>query len=437
MTKALLVFLLLASPAFAEEKARTILKAARVFDGSGDRLRTNTALAIEGEKILAVGPPADLVRRYPDARVVDLGSLTLLPGLIDAHTHILIEGDSAPGAYDNHLVKQSIPYRAIIGTANARTALLFGFTSIRDVDSEGAMYADADLAEAIERGVVIGPRMQVATRALAPTGGYLPFGFAWDVHVPSGAQTVDGPDEIRKAVREQVSHGATCIKVYADFGMYFTDRADRPLRGRPNFTMEEMKAVVDEAHTLGRKVAAHATSWDGIDQALRAGVDSIEHGDGLTDDLADRMVKQGAALVPTISALRFVAQHHKGPLMDRRAALHKAAVQRAVAKGVKIANGSDAGSYPWTENPAHEIEALVDYGLSPALALRAATQVAGALLERLCLPDQKPCSKNALGVLLPGAFADVIAVEGNPLEDVRVVQQVRFVMKGGVVYKGP
>jgi imidazolonepropionase-like amidohydrolase len=297
------------------------------------------------------------------------------------------------------------------------------------------MYADADLAAAIARGVVPGPRLQVATRALAPTGGYLPFDFAWDVTAPTGAQVVDGVDEIRKAVREQVKNGAVWIKVYADFGTYPTGRPERPLRSRPNFTAEEMNAIVAEAHRLGRKVAAHAQGWDAIDLALRAGVDSIEHGGGVTSDLADRMVKQGVSLCPTLTALAAVAKTR--PAFAERMAIFKASFKLALARGVAIANGSDAGSYPWSDNPAVELAALVDYGMTPAQALRAATSVAGALLDPLCAPEAKVCPKGLAGVIAPGAYADLIAVDEDPLKDVRAVQRVRFVMKGGVVYKGP
>jgi imidazolonepropionase-like amidohydrolase len=414
---------------------KTIVKAARLFDGKGDKVRTGVAVLVEGNAIRAVGTVEDVTRAAgAGATVIDLGDVTLMPGLIDAHTHILT--DDTPD-YTTVLVTQSIASRAIAATARAREALMSGFTSLRDVESEGAMYADADLAEAIDGGVVPGPRLQVATRGLAPTGAYLPFDVAWDLKLErTGAQVVDGPDEIRTAVREQIAHGARWIKVYADFFPYPTTTHGRPLRSRPNFTPAEMSAIVDEAHRHGVKVAAHAMGWDGADVALRAGVDSIEHGAGITDDLAMRMSAQGVVLVPTITPLRPAADAPDERVRAMVAA-HKAAVKRAIARGVKIANGSDAGSYPWKDGLAGEVMALVDYGMTPPQALRAATSVAGALLDRRCSPDEKDCPRNRVGVVAPAYLADLIAVEGDPTKDIALVAKVRWVMKDGVVYKSP
>lgn len=413
----------------------TIIKAARLFDGKADKLRTGLAVLVQGDRIGAVGPVDELTRQAPGARVVDLGDVTLLPGLIDTHTHIMVTGDDPD--YTTHLIKESIATRAIGATARAREALLSGFTSLRDVESEGAMYADADLAAAIDAGVVPGPRMQVATRGLAPTGGYFPDDVAWDVPIPGGAQFADGPDALRTAVREQIAHGARWIKIYADFGMYPSTNPARPLRSHPGFTPVELQAIVDEAHRHGVKVAAHAMGWDAIDAALRAGVDSIEHGTGLTDDLADRMVKQRVPLVPTITPLRMMLEGNPGERQAQIIALHKSAVQRAARRGVAIANGSDAGSYPWKRGLASEIESLVDYGLTPAQALRAATSVAGALLEPRCGAAQKDCPRARVGVIAPRALADLIAVEGDPVRDIRALTKVTWVMKGGVVFRTP
>ncbi|HUQ06995.1 MAG TPA: amidohydrolase family protein [Kofleriaceae bacterium] len=412
--------------------ADTIIKAARLFDGKGDKVRTGVAVLVKGNAIEAVGTADELAKKAPGALVIDLGDVTLMPGMIDAHTHIM--GDDAPD-YTGTLVKESIPSRTIAATARARAALMSGFTSLRDAESEGAMYADADLAAAIDAGVVPGPRLQVATRGLAPTGGYLPQDLAWDVTIRTGAQLVDGPDDLRKAVREQISHGARWIKVYADFGFYPTTNPSRPLRSHPNFTAAELGAIVDEAHRQGVKVAAHAMGWDAIDMALRAGVDSIEHGNGVTDDLATRMSAQGVALVPTITPFKnFAAQ---SPPERARVVIdaHKAAIKRAVARGVKIANGSDAGSYPWKDGLAGEVAALVEYGLTPPQALRAATSVAGALLDPRCSPEEKNCPRNRVGVVAPTFLADLVAVEGDPTQDITVLRNVRWVMKDGVVVR--
>src|SRR5262245_10509631 len=280
----LLAVLLAATPAAA---APTLIKAAHLIDGVSDRPRDGVAVLVDGDAIVALGTPAELTAKYPGARVIDLGGATLLPGLIDAHTHVFLNDDVGPGVYDAILLKDSTPYRAIAAAANARTALGYGFTAIRDLETEGAMYADVDVRNAIARGVVPGPRMWVATRALAPTGMYPLRGYSWELAVPIGVQTIDGPEQARKAVREQVGFGADWIKYYADHGVY-EGRPDRPVRSIVNFTAAEAEAVVDEAHRLGVKVAAHANGWDGIDAALRAGVDSIEHGQGLTDDLIAR-----------------------------------------------------------------------------------------------------------------------------------------------------
>lgn len=429
----LALVLLLTSIASAQPAppAKVVVKAARMFDGKSDKLRTDVAVLIEGDTIKEIGTPAQITAKAPGARVIDVGQATLMPGLVDAHTHVTADGVTED--YATVLIKQSIATRAIVATANARRMLANGFTTLRDVESEGAMYTDADLAAAIANGVVPGPRMYVSTRGIAPTGGYLPDDVAWDAHVATGAQLVDGVDEIRKAVREQVRFGASWIKVYADFGGYPGNRADRPLRSRPNFRDDELKALVDEAHRLGKKVAAHATGWDGIDSALRAGVDSIEHGFGLTDDLATRMAKQGVALVPTIKALQHVAQK-TAPRFAKLVEAHKAAVKRAVAAGVRIVNGSDVGSFPYTDNPVAEVALLNDYGLTRVQALRAATSAAGTLLTELCAPDQKTCARDKIGVIAPDAFADLIAVDGNPIDDLRVLAKIKLVMKGGVVF---
>ncbi len=432
--KALLVLLLIVRVASADPPPPpTIIKAARVFDGKADAAKTGLAVLVEGDRIKALGTAADLAKQAPAAKVIDLGDVTLLPGLIDAHTHILAD-DSED--YTGHIVKQSIARRAIQATARAREILLSGFTSLRDVDTEGAMFADADLARAIQAGEAPGPRIFPSTRALAPTGGYLPNDVAWDVTVPGGAQFADGPDALRKAVREQVANGARWIKVYADFaqGMYLGSNPARPLRSRPSFTQAELNAIVDEAHRNGVKVAAHAMGWDGIDAALKAGVDSIEHGNGMTDDLADRMIKQNVMWVPTVTPIKKWLDL-KNDRIVKIAQIHKAALKRAAARGVKIANGSDAGSYPWKDGLAGEVALLVEWGLTAPQAVRAATSVAGSLLDPPCSPEQADCPRGQLGVIAPKAFADLIAVEGDPTRDIRALAKVKWVMKAGAVIR--
>ena len=272
---------------------------------ASDRPRDRAAVVVDGDSIVAVGSAAELAAKYPGARVVDLGGATLLPGLIDAHTHVVLNDDVGPGVYDAILLKGSAPYRAIEAVANARTALGYGFTALRDLETEGAMYADVDVKQAIARGVVPGPRMFVATRAMAPTGMYPLRGYNWELTMPIGVQTIDGAEQARKAVREEVGFGADWINdLHADHGVY-EGGADRPVRSIVNFTPAEAAAIVDEAHRLGVKVSAHANGWDGIDSALRAGVDSIEHGQGITDDLATRMIAQHVAWCPTLLAYQY------------------------------------------------------------------------------------------------------------------------------------
>jgi len=402
-----------------------VIRAANLIDGRSDARRTGgVGVVVEGERITFVGAPDEAARRAPaGARTIDLGGATLLPGLIDAHTHVLLQGDITAEEYDAQLLKESIPYRAIRATMAARTALMNGFTTLRDLETEGAMYADVDVKTAIERGVVPGPRMFVATRAMAPTGMYPLSGYSWELRVPEGVQIVDGADGARRAVREQVEYGADWIKFYADRRYYFAP--DGRLRSWVNFTDEEMKAIVDEAHRLGRRVAAHAMGWDGIDAALRAGVNSIEHGYGLTDDLMDRMVKQGAYWCPTIFVGLYVAPG-RGGVWPKMAEAERAAFPRALRKGVSIAYGTDAGGYAWTENQAQEIPVMVKYGMAPMAAIRSATLVAARMLGE----------EERIGSVEAGKLADIVAVAGDPLADPTELQRVSFVMKGGVVYKG-
>jgi len=428
-----LALLLGATPAAA---APTILKAAHLIDGVSDRPRDGVAVLVDGDAIVALGTPAELAAKAPNAQVIDLGGATLLPGLIDAHTHVFLNDDVGPGVYDAILLKDSTPYRAIAAAANARTALSYGFTTIRDLETEGAMYADVDVKTAIARGVVPGPRMWVATRALAPTGMYPLRGYSWEIAVPIGVQTIDGPEQARKAVREQVGFGADWIKYYADHGVY-EGRPDRPVRSIVSFTAAEAEAIVDEAHRLGVKVAAHANGWDGIDAALRAGVDSIEHGQGLTDDLIARMIERKVAWCPTMLAYQY-SETKLGPNpRSFMIPLHKAALLRAHQRGVRIVFGTDAGAFPWRMNPAAEAKLMVDAGMPAMAVIRSMTSAAAALLDPLCRPGSKACPGSGVGVIAPGKRADLVAVDGDPLKDVTELQRVRFVMKAGVPWKGP
>lgn len=404
--------------------ARILVHAGRLIDGLADTPRADQGVLIEGERIVAVGPYADLEGRAAGAERIDLGRMTVLPGLIDNHTHILLQGDITAADYDEQLLKESIPYRTIRATVAARKALMNGFTTLRDLETEGAMYADVDVKTAIARGVIPGPRLFVATRAFSATGMYPLLGYSWELKVPEGVQVVDGVDEIRKAVREQVKYGADWIKVYADRRYYLGD--DGRLRSWVNFTDAEFRTFVEEAHRLGRKVAAHAIGWDGIDAALRAGVNTIEHGDGLTPDLIDRMVRQKVYWCPTIYVGVYVAQG-RGGVWPRMVELERRAFGEALKRGLLplISYGTDAGGYSWDENQAKEADYMVRYGMTPMQAIKSATSVAARLLDQ----------EKDLGAVAPGRYADLIAVAGDPLADITELQRVRFVMKGGVVYQ--
>jgi imidazolonepropionase-like amidohydrolase len=398
------------------------LRCGRLIDGVRGAPLENVVILVEGERIKAVGPSLPI----PDgARVVDLGSSTVLPGLIDAHTHVLLQGDITAEDYDSQLLKDSIPYRTIRATVAARTALSNGFTSIRDLETEGAMYADVDLKKAIDRGIVAGPRMFVSTRALAPTGMYPLLGYSWQLQVPEGVQIVDGPDAIRRAIREQVKYGADWIKYYSDRGYFLKDGA---LRSRVNFTDEEAKALVDEAHRLGHRVAAHAMAKDGIEAALRAGVDSIEHGYGLDEAQMDIMVRRHVFWCPTLFVGMYVAEGRAAggaPIWKSMVAVAEQAFRKALKKGVPIAFGTDAGGFAWTVNEAREFSVMVRYGMTPMQAIQSATSVAASLLEK----------EDSLGTLEPGRLADIVAVKGDPLKDIAALEHVSFVMKGGTVFK--
>ena len=405
----------------------TLIKAGKLIDVRGGRVLENQGILIEGQRIKAVGPLAEVQKNAPaSAGVIDLSRSTVLPGLADCHTHILLQGDITSADYDEQLLKESIPYRTIRATVAAQTGLANGFTVMRDLETEGAMYADVDVKTAINRGIIPGPRLFVSTRAFSATGMYPLLGYSWELKMPEGVQIVDGADNIRRAVREQVKYGADWIKFYADRRYYLKDGV---LHSWVNFTEEEMKAMVDEAHRLGHRVAAHAMGWDGIDAALRAGVDSIEHGYGLDEGLMDRMVKQGVYWCPTIYVGIYVAEGRAAagaPIWLTMRDLEAKAFGIALRKGVKIAYGTDVGGYAWTVNQAKEFTYMVRYGMTPMQAIQSATVVAADLLEH----------PGDFGAIETGKFADIIAVDGDPLRDISELEHVRFVMKGGEVIKG-
>jgi imidazolonepropionase-like amidohydrolase len=417
---AVLLSLVLPVLAIAQAPHVVAIRAGKLIDGKGDKPIENVLIVIEGDRIKSVMPGGSAPS---GVEVIDLSKATVLPGFIDTHTHVMLNGDITAEEYDAQLLKQSIPYRAILAARNAQIALSHGFTTLRDVETEGAMYADVDVKTAIANGEVPGPRMQVATRAMTPTGMYPLLGYSWELKVPTGVQYVDGVDGARKAVREQAMYGADWIKYYSDRRYHF--ESDGVLHSMVNFTDEEARAIVDEAHRLGKKVAAHAIGSDGIAAALRAGVDTIEHGDGLTDALMDEMAKRGVYWVPTITVGMYVAPG-RGGNWQRMADLQRDNFPKAIKKGVKIALGTDAGGFDWKKlNQAKEFEYYVQYGMTPMQAIRAGTSVPAELLGW----------GDKLGTIEAGKWADIVAVSGDPLKDITELQKVVFVMKGGAVYK--
>ena len=397
------------------------LRCGSLFDGRGDTLRKNIVVVIEGDKIKDLAPSAP-----SGAEEIDLSHETCLPGLIDTHTHILLQGDITAADYDAQLLKESPEYRTILATVNARRALEYGFTSIRDLETEGAGYADADVKRAINNGVIPGPRMQVATRALDVTGAYPLQGYAPAITVPHGVQIVDGADSARQAVREQISHGADWIKVYSDRS--YRVREDGVLDDIPTFTMDELRAIVDEAHRERHKVASHAMALNGVHNSVEAGVDSIEHGNYIAEEDLKTMAGRGIFYVPTIFVGEYVAQGRAAegaPVWVKMIQIHEDTFKRAMKAGVKIAFGTDAGGFDWKVNPAKEFSSMVKFGMTPAQAIRSATVTAAELMGM----------KDSLGMVEAGKFADIVAVPGDPLSDVSEMEKVDFVMKGGVVYR--
>jgi imidazolonepropionase-like amidohydrolase len=412
-----------ASAAEAAAPTLVAIRAARLIDGRGGSVVAPAVVIVRGNKIESVGGAVPA-----GAQVIDLGDVTLLPGLIDAHTHVLLQGDITAEDYDNQLFHESLPYRALRATRALKIALDHGFTTIRDVETEGAMYTDVDLKRAVNNGVIAGPRMIVSTRAMSVTGGYGPNGYSPEVTYPRGVQIVDGVESARKAVREQVGNGADWIKVYADRS-YFVAK-DGSLSSIPTFTLEEMKTIVDEAHRLRRNVAAHAMARPGLENALAAGVDSIEHGVAIPDELLDVMVAKGVYLCPTLTVTEYVAPGRTAagaPIWGKMLDYHRDSFRRAVKKGVKIALGTDAGGFAWDAvNEAKEFSYETRYGMTPMQAILSGTRVAAELLDM----------SDRIGTVEAGKLADLVAVPGNPLDDITAMERVGFVMKDGVVWAG-
>jgi imidazolonepropionase-like amidohydrolase len=384
-----------------------LLKPAHVFDGESAQLHDNWVVLVRGQKIEAVGPAGE-VRAPADAKAIELRGMTLMPGLIDAHSHILLHPYSET-VWNDQVAREALSLRVARATNHLRSTLLAGFTSLRDLGTEGAGYADVGLKQAVNQGIVPGPRLFVATRAIVATGSYGPKGFAPEWNVPQGAEEADGIDGLSRVVREQIGKGADWVKVYADY------RWGAGGAAHATFTLDELKLAVEIAKSAGIPVAAHSTSTEGARRAILAGVETIEHGDGLTPELFRLMKERGTALCPTLSVASAATMENK-----------KRVFKEALDSGVTIASGSDVGVFAHGDN-AREIEAMVAWGMPIVDALKSATSIDARVLHM----------EDKIGRVKSGLVADLIAVEGDPTRDVSVLRHVQFVMKDGAVYKQP
>ncbi len=404
-----------------------VIRAHALIDGRGDRPRQDVDILVRGQRITEV-IAAGSRPLPPGAQLIDLGPATVLPGLIDTHTHIFLQGeDPEAGGYDVQLLKFPASYRVARAVVAARRALEQGFTSLRDMETEGAGYGDVGIKRAIDEGYIPGPHLWVSTLSISSTGGYPLEGYAPEITLPKGAQIIDGPVEARKAAREQLDHGADWIKVYMTHRSWLDDQG--ALVSQPTLTLEELRAIVDETHGWGRKVACHAYNGIGLQRALDGGCDSIEHGLELGDAQIAQMVRQGTWYVPTLAVYYTdwdPPDTDSGKRDRKRVALHGVSFTKALRAGVKIAFGTDVGGFSWSQPIAQEFAREVEFGMTPMQAIQSATSRAAELLGQ----------SGRIGVVAPGAHADLIAVGGDPLADVHALEQVGFVMKDGAVFKG-
>jgi imidazolonepropionase-like amidohydrolase len=396
------------------------LHCAKLWDGRSDSLQTDVTIEIEGQRIKTVTPGKAAVNAGP---VLNFDG-TCMPGLIDVHTHVFLQQDAISPTYDEQLLKQSVAFRTIRAVRSAGLALEHGFTTIRDLETEGAGYADVDLRNAIQLGIVPGPTMHVAGRALDVTGAYPLQGYSWELEpsLPHGVEIVDGVEASRKAVREQISHGVDWIKIYADRG---NEILNDTVHGIPTFTVEEARAIVDEAHREKRRVACHARSVEGVQNALLAGCDSIEHGISITDEQLMEMKQRGIYYVPTLWDIQHTAERRRSAEIEQTFQIGRQTLIRAMRAGVQIAFGTDIGGFDWQITPAKQLETFVAVGMTPKQAIMTSIRNGAELMQ----------IDGDTGLLRPGQFADIIVVPGDPLRDITVLETVQYTIRHGIIFK--
>jgi len=415
MRKPILFLLVLCLPLFGHAQVDFLLKPDRVFDGK--TMHENWVVTVSGNKIMYAGP----ARSINAKETVNLKGMTLMPGMIEGHSHILLHPYNET-SWNDQVLKESFAERSARAVNHLRASLMAGITTMRDLGSEGAGYTDVGMKQAVNKGVIPGPRLLVAGKAIVATGSYGPKGFHEGVQVPLGAETADGFDELIRVTRDQIGHGADFIKVYTDYRWGPNGTAEA------TFTIAELKTIIEMAESSGRYVVAHAASPEGMRRAIEAGVETIEHGDGGTPELFALMAEKGIGFCPTLAAGDAISQYggwKKGLDPEpTRISNKRKSFKMALDAGVKIVFGGDVGVFTHGEN-ARELEMMVDYGMTPESTLQSATSLNAEMfhLERL-------------GQIKEGFLADIIAVEGNPIDNISNLKKVNMVMKNGVIYKG-
>jgi len=422
MHKFLLAFTIFISASLSAQKTY-VINCGKLLDSKTGVVKENQHILIKGNQVISISSSP-----IQADSVINLSDYFVMPGLIDCHTHVLLQADITSEDYDVQILKESIPYRTIRATRSAEQSLLNGFTTIRDLGTEGAGFVDVDIKKAINKGVIGGPRMFVSTLAINTTGHYpiKTSDYAWELHLPKGLQEITGADEARRAVRQQIEQGADWIKIYADRGYY--KLADGSFRSLPNFTNEEINAIGDETIRSRKKLAAHAMTRDGILGAIHAGATSIEHGSGMDEECMKLMAEKGVYWCPTLFVNEYVAEGRAkmgSPINLYFKQSIQSTFKKAIAMGVKLAYGTDIGGYDWSLPQAKDFTYFVEWGLTPIQAIQTATTTAAELLGM----------QGKIGEIKEGAFADIIAIKKDPTKDISVLQNIDWVMKDGKIYK--